>query len=106
MKALASVISIIGLYLGYWIGKSIYLSFLDGSATVGSSIQAEWIIAGVVCGIICLINCIVFQSSAEFTIAIVFVLCFIAFRMPYSIGFVVLFNLVMIGSILTSIWKK
>jgi len=106
MKALSTLLSIISLYLFYWIGRSIYISFLDGTATIGGIIQAEYIIACLVCALICFVNCMIFDSSAEFTLAILLGAGFLAYYVPYSIGFVVLFNLILIGCILITIWKR
>jgi hypothetical protein len=106
MKALATIISLISLYVGYWITKSIYFSFLEGGSTVGDIVKAEWIIAGVVCGIICLTNYLIFDTSTGLLGIVLVVLVAIALSIPYSLGFVLLFNVVMIGCILCSIWKK
>ena len=106
MKSLATILSILGLYIGFWLAKSIYVSTLDGSATIESIIHAEWVISGIVCAIICFINCVVFDSSAEFTIALIVVACLVAFKLPYSIGLAVVFNSTLVGCILTTIWKK
>lgn len=106
MKRLATLLSIVGQYLGYWIGRSIYLSFLDSSATIETIAKTEWIIAGAVCGLICLTNYLIYDTSSEFVGIILVVVTAIAINVPFSIGFVALFNLTIIGCILVSIWKK
>ena len=106
MKGLASVLSIIGFYLVYWIANSIYMSTLTGSDTIESIVRAQWIIAGVVCGVGCFINYMVFESNSEFTGAVIVFATIAVMNMPYSLGLVLAYNLICIGCILFCIWKN
>lgn len=107
MKVLSTILSIAGFYLGYWICKSIFYSFLDGSTTVETVINGEWYIAGGLAGIIFLINYTLRGGDPDngpLLALIPIALSFIATFMPFSIGFVVLYNVIIIGFILYSVW--
>jgi hypothetical protein len=101
MKVLASILSIIAFYLFYWIGKSIFYSFLTGSSTIGDIVRGEWIVAGVVGFVICALLTKLENVTPAYIIGAV---TFGATYMPFSIGLVLIYNIIVIGSILYAIW--
>lgn len=96
-----SILCIIGFYIGYWIAKSIFYSFLDESTTIEFLTKGEWYCAGGVGFLICLL----FIKNDDDDMAsmicgfIILVATMVASSMPFSWGFVVLYNLIMIGCI-------
>lgn len=104
MKGLASFLSIIGFYLGYWMFKSIFHSFLDETTKLDFIIRGEWIIAGLLSAIICAINSKEEDKIQLTTMCIIGFLTIIALFLPFSMGFVVFYNLAILGCIMYSIW--
>jgi hypothetical protein len=96
-----SILCIVGFYIAYWIAKSIFYSFLDDSTTIEFLTKGEWYCAGGVGAIICLMfsgedsN----EIPAMISIAIIIAATIVAISIPFSWGFVVLYNLIMIGCI-------
>jgi len=101
MKLLYSILSIIGFYVLFAIGKSIFYSFLDHTSTYETIYKTEWIIAGVISVAICMI---LTKGETLTTCVIAMIASFIAYYMPISFGIVILYNLVIVGCFLYSIW--
>jgi uncharacterized membrane protein len=109
MKFVRLMVSLLGFYLLFWITKSIYHSFLKGESDIKSIVMKEWWIAGIVAVIVISINSVFIDKKEEDALSpavVVLALTFIATFLPFSWGFVVLFNLGVIGSIAWSIYSK
>lgn len=96
-----SILFILGFYLAYWISKSIFYSFLDGSTTIDFITKGEWAIAGVI-SVILSGPMAVQEEKGHIAGGIMMVLSIIAAFIPFSWGIVVLYNLALIGCIGTA----
>lgn len=99
-KVIRSIVSIAALFLINWIARSIFYSFIDGSSTLDFVARGEWIIAGGTCILICMINDKE-NSNVGSAMGLVPILAtVIGIFMPFSMGLVILYNLVLIGTII------
>jgi len=109
MKFVRSILSLIGFYLLFWIAKSIYHSFLTGDSKIETITMIEWWIAGISAIIVIIINAAFIDERDETPFSpgtLVLVLTFLATFLPFSWGFIVLYNLGVAGSIVWSIYQK
>jgi hypothetical protein len=109
MKLLYSVLAIIAFYLFYWIGRSILFSFIDGTWTLESILKANWYIAGVTAFLICLVADLVLNDDAEDSAITGMIIAFctvIATFLPYSIGLAVLYQMIVVGCMVYTIWTS
>lgn len=105
---LRSILCVLGFYPAFWIAKSIFYSFLDGSTTMEFVTKGEWYIAGGVAFLICVAVTIsdevngkdYFKSDYSFIYTCIPVVATIIVSfMPFSWGVVILYNVILIGCI-------
>jgi len=92
------ILGIISYFLFSWIGRSIFYSFIEDDMLMSSITKWEWAIPSVVAAITCYICD---PDGDDEGIYLIFVATAMAgYLLPYSIGYVVLYNLVNIGVII------
>lgn len=108
MKVVASILSLIGYFIGFWIFKSIFHSFLDGSTKIETVINGEWYIASGLTFIIMCVNGVLYKRDFESSAPIIILVAtaIIATYIPYSMGWAILYNIIMIVCFLYPIWES
>lgn len=98
------ILGIIGYFLFSWIGRSILYSFIEGETLISTISKWEWAIPSAIAAII---SYICDPDEDDTGIYFIFAATAIAgYFLPYSIGYVVLYNLINIGVIIYKVTTK